>query len=265
MAPMNPRLLRPTGQFDPRRIAGLQGWWDASDLSTMAQNSNGTTAVASASDPVGYWADKSGNGRHAKQTTNNNRPQVQLADLNGRPGLNFDGSDDFMGCDPGAACVMRLVFAVMRRTGSLGVQFNAVCGLVGPTGSILVPNSAYVFNCRRVQTLDERFLFGKGTSDTFGRRNGLAVSFVDSGAFGLFHAQFTPNTTDPQIIALEGVSAASATSGLQYLCIGADASATGRMYPMRLYEMLMYDTLLPLSEVQRVERYLSSKWGIALA
>lgn len=53
-------------------------WYDPSDLSTMFQNSDGTTAVA-VGDPVGYIADKSGNGFHATQATAAARP-VLMAD-----------------------------------------------------------------------------------------------------------------------------------------------------------------------------------------
>jgi hypothetical protein len=48
-------------------------WLDASDTNTLKQNSNGTTAVSSASDPIGYWRDKSGNGYNVVQATSGNR------------------------------------------------------------------------------------------------------------------------------------------------------------------------------------------------
>lgn len=54
---------------------GEQGaWYDPSDLSTMFQLSNGTTAVTAVEQPVGYIADKSGNGNHAIQATAAARP-----------------------------------------------------------------------------------------------------------------------------------------------------------------------------------------------
>lgn len=53
-------------------------WYDPSDLSTMFQNSDGTTAVA-VGDPVGYIEDKSGNGNHAIQATSAKRPTLRQA------------------------------------------------------------------------------------------------------------------------------------------------------------------------------------------
>ena len=69
-------------------------WYDPSDLSTMFQNSNGTTAVA-VGDPVGYIADKSGNGFHAIQATAASRP-VLRQDAQGRHYLEADGADDVL-------------------------------------------------------------------------------------------------------------------------------------------------------------------------
>lgn len=57
--------------------SGEEGaWYDPSDLSTMFQNSDGTGAI-SVNGPVGYIADKSGNGNHAFQTTSAKRPTLR--------------------------------------------------------------------------------------------------------------------------------------------------------------------------------------------
>ena len=64
------------GGWDPSALfasSEVGVWYDPSDLSTMFQNSDGTTAVA-VGDPVGYIADKSGNGFHATQATAASRP-----------------------------------------------------------------------------------------------------------------------------------------------------------------------------------------------
>jgi hypothetical protein len=69
-------------------------WYDPSDLSTMFQNSDGTTAVA-VGDPVGYIADKSGNGKHATQANAASRPVLRQT-AGGLYYLEFDGTDDFL-------------------------------------------------------------------------------------------------------------------------------------------------------------------------
>lgn len=87
-AVMGSRGFNPSALF----ANGEEGaWYDPSDLSTLFQNSDGTTAV-SVGDPVGYMADKSGNGNHAIQATSDKRPTLQ------QDGslyfLQFDGAND---------------------------------------------------------------------------------------------------------------------------------------------------------------------------
>jgi len=80
----------------PLTISGLALWLDADDATTLFQDSAGTTPAASDGDPVGQWADKSGNDRHATQATPGARPTVQLAEQNGRAIIRGDGTDDVM-------------------------------------------------------------------------------------------------------------------------------------------------------------------------
>lgn len=76
--------------------AGEQGaWYDPSDLSTLYQDSAGTTPVTAVGQPVGRMLDKSGRGNHASQPTATARPTLQ-ADVSGRKYLQFDGVDDFL-------------------------------------------------------------------------------------------------------------------------------------------------------------------------
>lgn len=92
-----PRLLPSSGgaAFSPLSLfaSGEKGaWYDPSDLATMFQNSNGTTAVA-VGDPVGYIADKSGNAQHWIQATAGNRPILRQT-AGGLYYLEFDGAAD---------------------------------------------------------------------------------------------------------------------------------------------------------------------------
>lgn len=87
---------RNTSAFSPTSLfaAGEQGaWYDPSDLSTLFQDSAGTTPVTAVDQPVGLMRDKSGRGNHASQTGETSRPLLQQ-DASGRYYLLFDGSND---------------------------------------------------------------------------------------------------------------------------------------------------------------------------
>ncbi len=58
-------------------LRGEQGaWYDPSDLTTLFQDSAGTTPVTAVEQPVGLMKDKSGRGNHAFQATAGNRPTL---------------------------------------------------------------------------------------------------------------------------------------------------------------------------------------------
>jgi len=82
---------------------------------TLFQNSNGTGAVSSVSDPVGYATDLSGNGNHFTQATAGNR----LA-WNGT-GCDFDGAGDALtraALDLSGRSHAYVVFAGQKTTGN---------------------------------------------------------------------------------------------------------------------------------------------------
>lgn len=67
----------PATSFTPADLFGPTDsgvWYDFSDLSTMFQDTTAYTPVTAVEQPVGKVLDKSGNGRHAVQTTSARRP-----------------------------------------------------------------------------------------------------------------------------------------------------------------------------------------------
>ena len=98
--------------WSPADLTDLAAWYDPSDLSTMFNDSAGTTPVATpgtvadSANPVGLIQDKSGNGHHASQSTSTARPLLSAYDgqtlgpgdtydATGYPVyLKFDGTDD---------------------------------------------------------------------------------------------------------------------------------------------------------------------------
>jgi hypothetical protein len=261
MSPMNPRLLRPlaTG-FDPRRIAGLVAWYDASDISTLAQNSNGTTAVTTQDDPVGYLRDKGPNGYHMTQSTNNNRPLVKLSAQNGLAALLFDGADDFLintnNFLNGAPTSVALV-AQRQSDNPLGVA-NVVHPIVS-TGRLGQPADTS-FNTQLRSTFaspPNAFNAPGGNA----RRNGNAS--LDTGSSPTDFLIGTGGTSVNTNAAVAGsgvhLGAARDSGGT----LGAGGTISFRLHG-RIGEVALYNRLLSLAERQALERYLSVKWGIAL-
>jgi hypothetical protein len=68
-------------------------WYDPSDITTLFQDTAGTTPVTETGQAVARINDKSGRGNHATQATLDNRPTYQV-DSNGLPYLSFDGVND---------------------------------------------------------------------------------------------------------------------------------------------------------------------------
>jgi len=81
--------------FSPLNLfkQGEEGaWYDPSDLTTMFQDSTGTTPVTADGQPVGLILDKSGRNNHASQATAAKRPLYKTS--GGLHWLQFDGVDD---------------------------------------------------------------------------------------------------------------------------------------------------------------------------
>ncbi len=64
----------------------LDGWWDADDANTITHVSNAVTD----------WLDKSGQGRHASQSTSGNRPTTNTRTIGGRNAIDWNGTTNFM-------------------------------------------------------------------------------------------------------------------------------------------------------------------------
>ena len=86
-----------SGGFSPASLfaGGTEGaWYDPSDLSTLFQDSAGTTPVTASGQPVGKMLDKSGRANHAVQATAARRPTY--TEGSGLSWLAFDGVGDAM-------------------------------------------------------------------------------------------------------------------------------------------------------------------------
>ena len=88
--------------FSPRRVAGLEVWYDASTITGLADG-----------DTVTAWADQSGNGRDLVPWTGT--PTFETAELNGLPAVRFDqNNENLQMADPSNEYFAKETYLVFR-------------------------------------------------------------------------------------------------------------------------------------------------------
>jgi len=249
--------------FSPRSLfaAGEQGaWYDPSDLSSLFQDSAGTTPVTAVSQPVGLMKDKSGRGNHASQATTTARPLLQQ-DSGGRYYLQFDGTDDslatgninFTGTDKVG------VFAGLRKLSdaSIGIVAELSTSSTSSNGAfaIFAPNS-------------------NGGSGAFFRSRGTATADADSTGYA------APSTFvlcgqgdipgDLSILRRNGIEEKRTTTdqgtgkyGNYPLYIGARGGSS-LPFNGRMYGLVVRGAASTAAQITSVERYLAARSGVTL-
>jgi hypothetical protein len=235
--PMNPRLLRPTGQFNPKSIAGLAAWFDALDSASITLN--GTT--------VSQWVDKSGSGRTLTQATAANQPLYVTSGINGRRSLEMDGGKTMTG-NSNTISQPFTMYAVVRSNDTV-TNRDIMSGGTSGTPPVLAVNSSefvVVFagtnlaaTSGDVKTASVIAGLFDGSSSS-GRHNGTQVSSGNAGT-----TAWSPSNTG--------------------LALGAFASGAVGRWSGLIGEILLYSGKHTAAQLAAVERYLGRKWGITVA
>ena len=101
--------------FDPRQLQDLMLWLDASNTNSILKDENSL---------VYKWLDRSGFNNHATQDVLNNKPTLLDNQLNGKPVLDFNGSN-FLILPSGVYSLSNganTVFAVARTNNAMSLQ-----------------------------------------------------------------------------------------------------------------------------------------------
>jgi len=251
---MNPRLLRPTASgFDPRRITGLEGWWDASDSTTI-------TLVSSV---VSQWNDKSGNGRNFTQATAGNRPAVISSGRNGRNVLNFGGNPVFMSQSwTRELNTGNTWFMVFSQQSGIDTSERPVLRMAVNVNAIQrgASNAAQVSRRGRIGSFVNNTSSGLFTADQQADANSnwqVVASVVSTTALGHYKDGSLQGTQ----ATITGTIVSSASTDLR---ICSDTGVVGNN-AAHIAEILIYSKALSAAERSNVERYLGGKWGITVA
>jgi hypothetical protein len=271
---MSPRLLRPTFGFNPRQISELGAWFDASDLSTLSQTSDGSTPVTANDDPVAYWKCKA-TGTALTQAIDASRPLWKsTSDIGSKPGLDFDGSNDYLFATSGD--LMKVARNVSGVT--IFAVFKTDIANTRAWWHVAVSAGVNQFRSRLSATYNFGFQVGgrRLDADTFltATTSALATTqpyilrqTLDYANTDLFaHIDGTQSASNLSF----QTAGNSPDSDSSYVMIGSqftnDAFTSLAPYlDGTLCEWIAYKRALTASESASVERYLSNKYGIALA
>ena len=273
-------------RFDPRRIPGLESWWDAADAASVTLDSG----------RVSQLADKSGKGRHAANTTSGStQPSYITA---GRNGLNVARF--------AAASVQRLTVA--SSTGSYNFLHNGTASwviAVNTYGTVEDPLAIYGLCGNNRSSTAGIFGFELGYDDRAGaaRNNSLRVA-VANGVGGnpslnpyngandtiltAYNNVFAPDVTyvheyevrandataanrvsvrvngGSSLAANNKTAAASTSNATDNFQLGATGNNT---IPLQgdICEIMIFSQIPTAAARDMIRRYLGAKWGVSVA
>ena len=156
---------------------------EAFDIDTLFQLSGGTTPVTAATDPVGYFGDKSGNGNHATQATAAARPIYQVTPDR----ITVNKVDDKLEITvPVGGFTGTMVLGTDQGTASYGVTIPAGAYDIGGRGGLYFPGNAIVGQLIRDGALSaeeavatEAYFVADGATASYGAVNNFANFWRD--------------------------------------------------------------------------------------
>jgi hypothetical protein len=254
---MNPLLVRNLGSppytnfptvltesfFSPKSINNLSLWLDAADFGSFTMTGSN----------ISQWNDKSGNAKHAVQSTGSNQPTYSNSNVF------FDGAAEYM--EVSALTVRPAnIFAVVRANNTTSGQMHIV--RYGRN-----PGTSFEFLLRQTNA-DVVGIWGYGTSSNL-------LSLTGSGS-GTTSRQILTSTWNGTVANLyvNGSSVASSNRsdsqfvGTSLIRIGAsfstdsDTASPSLLWNGSMNELLLFNQTPSQEERQKLEGYLAWKWGI---
>jgi hypothetical protein len=239
-------------------------WLDANDLST----------ITTVSGVVSQWNDKSGNAKHATQSSSTSRPLLSSNILNGRNVIAFDGLNDWLTC--GVASDWSFLH-----------NSTADIYAVWKVGSTSDPNAAYALYSTNIGTVTNSgsyIIYDDRASNS--RNNAIAYAALTSANFILSASSnaYPPNQATVFNARINIPASASNRFSFYvnetfYAGTNSDASSAisgNPATPLRIgyyngssfflagyiAELAISRTLLSTTDRQRMAGYMAHKWGL---
>lgn len=228
-------------EFDPRLIPSCVLWLDGQDLTTLFQNTAGTTPVTASSQVVQLWRDKSSTGNNATSSSSS-----MTYSQNGIyfPGTQTTGLSLSASQLPNGTADSTWFFVINATTSSTVVFMGA-----GSSGAGL-----------------RQFYLAGGNlqadkSGVGGISGTVAANTGSNVIFSCLQSQTTTTLTGWQNGAQFGTTSFSFNIGTTAATIGSDLGSY--IYTGYVGELLVYGATLSAVQRQQVEAYLAKKWSLS--
>jgi len=237
-------------------LNGIALHLDASDITSLATNANGSGAVTTTGDPVGYWGDLSDSDLPAKQPILSRRPvyQASVAAFNNMPVIQFDGEDDDITSllNINATSIPDITIMMVCRQ----VSYKVGGGLWGHDNG----------GWDRIQLLN----FGAvGLNNIAGFNGSIPVKGMNTNIVFVYTALLKNGVASGSSVYINGVSDSNAglpafTSqegpGQALFTLGNISPGNAYQGHIQIGEVLVYNSALGDTARSNVESYLRDKW-----
>jgi len=257
-------------------------WLDGNDAATIL-NSVAPDVAATDGQTIRRWVDKSGNARHAEQATGVSQPLVNYDNLNSRPTVDFDGTNDFL-VTAGTAADWKFlhdgtdcVFFAVWRPG-LTSNPNSAHPLLD-TGGLSTPGIGYLFryddrsSISRLDAVNSQATRGASGTTAFSL---LSNNKITPNVFSVFENRIdADNATASQrtVVRINGTettgnvstNAPSTANPLRSLNIGRMSNEGGTPidHMAGCIAELIICSAANTSNLAKVRAYISAKWDLS--
>jgi hypothetical protein len=252
-------------------------WLDAADNATVFSDAGTTQAVAGSS-TVQQWNDKSGNGRHASQSTSANRPDYTSAGQNDRNVFTLDGSNDSLALAANLGITTAHSIFVAAKNSATITAATSVQALLSGDGytfpSTTTSDLVLVAGSLTGNLTDERLSSavvadGPGAANVYGYGKtdaDVSGGFFLSSAFTTTGDAFTGRLNGSSSFATVSSAGGYSSTNVRYPStvrgIGYRFTNSTLFWNGQLWEIIVAPAYLSLDVTQRIEGYLAHKWGL---
>jgi hypothetical protein len=251
----NQGMRESTTGFLPTDLAGLEGWYDASDAGTITLNGSN----------VSQWDDKSGNDNHAVQATASEQPAYELYE--GLQGVVFEDNDVIAAPSSGANSRNDLCLVAVHNFANLTSIWNMVLAVKNEgvtSGALIIQrmSSSDEIGVHDAGNQDVRISVDTGSDAELKKLRVTMVNRIGGSTAGLGDDVTVRSISDSQNLSTTQAQSWGTDAATTRIQIGGRQQTSVGWMRGAIHEALVFKRGLSAGEMNLVMNYLTEKWGI---